>query len=90
MLDPAVERMVADAGGVAALSTREAYAVEHYGVLIQRMREAHALSGQMVACLEACDLSTFGTLCAVYTRTNHSAGEALICFDAVRSSEGSA
>lgn len=90
MLDPVVESLVADAGGISALSVCETQAAEHYSTLLQRMREAHALSGQLVACLEAGDLATFATLCGLYTRTNYSAGEALICLDAVRSSEGSA
>ncbi|MCP2083982.1 UNVERIFIED_ORG: hypothetical protein J2W74_005247 [Methylorubrum zatmanii] len=90
MLDPVVESLVAEAGGAASLSVCETHAAEHYSTLLQRFREAHALSGQMVACLEAGDLATFATLCGLYTRTNSGAGEALVCLDAVRSSEGSA
>lgn len=90
MLDPVVAGLVAEVGGASSLTACETRAAEHYSTLLQRMREAHALSGQMVACLEAGDLATFAALCGLYTRTNHGAGEALICLDAVRSSEGSA
>lgn len=90
MLDPAVQRYIADAGIVIAPGSREAYAAEFYSAHLRRWREMHALSAQIVASLEAWDYGTFTTLCPLHTRAAHEAGEALTCFDAVQSSEGSA
>lgn len=85
MLDPAVESLVADAGGASSLTVCETRAAEHYSFHLQRWREMHALSAQIVTSLEAGDLAAFAVLCPLHIRASHEAGEVLICLDAVRS-----
>lgn len=74
----------------APLNPRDAYVLEQQALAAQQMRDAHLLLGQMILSFEAGDLDAFAQYGRLHLRAQQEAGATIVCFEAARSSEGSA
>lgn len=69
---------------------RAAYILEQHARAAEQLRDAHLLLGQMILSFEAGDLDAFGQYGRLHLRAQQEAGATILCFEAARSSEGSA
>lgn len=72
----------------ASVDLRRGYAAHYAGLLIEHMRDAHALSGVMVAALERGDLDDFAAIGPAFNRAIHAAGAASLGLSHLGSSDG--